>query len=183
MNRNIAKACIFGGLILTSIMISVAFAQTPVPVKVIETGTLAGQAITWVAAVFSIPVAGVITTLLVRMMNNAGIVGANLLSDKLNSIVLNGLNSGAAEATTALAGKGQIEIKNAAVASAITYVQDHGADTLKALGVDPTSPAAIDAIKARIATAIVDPNMPTHPVLAAAGSPAAWPSTSPNTTG
>lgn len=154
-----------------------ALAQQPVPVKVVDTGTVAGQVLTWVAATFGTTIGAVGTALLVRMMNNAGIIGANLLSEKLQSIIVNGLNAGAAEAAQALAGKGQVEIKNAAVASAVTYVQAHGADTLKALGFDPTSAEAVSAIKARIQTAIVDPNTPTHPALDATVAPKTAPAT------
>jgi hypothetical protein len=98
-------------------------------------------------------------------LKNAGIQGTELLSDKLDRILLNGINSGAAVVTTNMAGKGQIEIKNAVVAEAVAYTQAHGADTIKQLGLDPNSGAAVEAIKARIETAIADPKVPTPAVL------------------
>jgi hypothetical protein len=57
------------------------------------------------------------------------------------------------------------------VASTVAYVQDHGADTLKKLGIDPNSNIAVDAIKARIETAINDPAAPTPPVLDPTAAP------------
>jgi hypothetical protein len=169
MNRLFVKACV-AGLVLTLIMlvgVALALAQTPVPVKIVDAGTLAGQVLTWTVTTFGGLIGVVGAGLLVRMMNNAGIVGASLLSDRLQGIIVNGLNAAASTASQALAGKGQIDF-NAVVNSTVSYVQQHGLDTLKRLGVDPTSPQAIDAIKARITTAIINPATPTHPALAAA---------------
>ncbi len=111
------------------------------------------------------------TALVVRLFNKAGIAISDSARMRLQEMVVNGLNIGAKTAQDNLAGRGKIEIKNAAVASAVTYVQVHGADTLKQLGVDPNSNAAIDAIKARIETAIADPATPTPPLLNPVGPP------------
>lgn len=137
---------------------------TVVP-AVINTGTYAGEALEWVVATFGVPIGGLLTAWLLRLFKNEGIIGAGLLRNKLQSIIVNGLNLAAAQAARDLAGRGTIEIKNSAVATAVRYAQDHGADTLKALGLDPTSPQAVEAIKARIETAITDPSTPTNPAL------------------
>jgi len=134
----------------------------------IETGTLAGEVILWVGAVFGTSIGGALTALIMRLLKNAGIQGSEILRARLQTMIVNGLNKGAAEAADALKDKGQIEVKNVLVAKTVDYVQKHGAETLKELGVDPNSNAAIDAIKARIETAIADPTVPTPAVLAPA---------------
>jgi hypothetical protein len=57
----------------------------------------------------------------------------------------------------------------------VAYVQDHGADAIKTLGLDPQSGAAVEAIKARIETAIADPTIPTPKILDPTPAPAAVP--------
>lgn len=131
----------------------------------IDVGTYAGQALQWVAAVFGTTIGAALTGLLLRLMKNAGIQGTELLRAKLQEIIVNGLNAGAAVAAQQLQGRAEIEVKNNVVAATVSYVQDHGADTLKALGLDPASDTAVEAIKARIETAINDPAAPTPPVL------------------
>ena len=150
-------------IVLSTPLLAQAVApQQPVTVA---TGSLAGEALTWVMTTFGGLIGTVLTALLYKWLQKAGVDLTEAQRDKLQGIVVNGLNLGAAKASAELQGQGQIEIKNAAVASAVTYAQQHGADTLKALGLDPTSPAAVEAIKARIETAIADDNTPTHPAL------------------
>lgn len=131
----------------------------------IETGTIASQAILWVGSVFGTSIGAALTALLMKLLKNAGFTGNEILRQKLQDMIVNGLNAGAQQAADSLKSKGQIEIKNAVVAKTVAYVQAHGADTLKQLGVDPNSNAAVDAIKARIETAINDPAAPTPAVL------------------
>jgi hypothetical protein len=120
-------------------------------------------------AAFGVPIGGLLTAWLYRLFNLAGIQAADGLRTKLQEIIVNGLNAGAKTVSEEAQGRGQIEIKNAVVAQAVTYAQAHGADTLKQLGLDPQSGAAVEAIKARIETAINDPAQPTPPVLDAPG--------------
>jgi len=146
--------------------------QTTGPVTsatTISVGTLAGQVLTWLVAAFGVPIGGLLTAWLYRLFNLAGIQAADGLRTKLQEIIVNGLNAGAKTVSEDAQGRGQIEIKNAVVAQAVTYAQAHGADTLKQLGLDPQSGAAVEAIKARIETAINDPAQPTPPVLDAPG--------------
>ncbi len=131
----------------------------------IETGTLAGQALMWVASVFGTAVGSVLVGWLYRLFKVAGITATDAMRARLQQIVVNGLNAGAAAAAGRLEGKGSVAIKQPIVAEAVRYVQEHGKDELKALGVDPSSNAAVDAIKARIETAITDPTVPTPAVL------------------
>lgn len=139
----------------------------------IETGTYAGQAILWVGSVFGTTIGAALTALILRLLKNAGVAGSEVLRQKLQDMIVNGLNAGAQQAADALKDKGQIEVKNEIMAKTVEYVQAHGADTLKELGVDPNSNAAVDAIKARIETAINDPATPTPPILDPTAAPKA----------
>jgi hypothetical protein len=131
----------------------------------IQTGTYAGQALMWVATAFSGVVGTALTAWLWKLLNLTGLQVADSLRSKLQEIIVNGLNAGAKAEADNLRGKGQIQIKNDVIAHAVVYAQSHGAETLKALGLDPTSPQAVEAIKARIETAIADPATPTPAVL------------------
>ena len=131
----------------------------------ISVGTLAGQVLTWIASVFSVPIGGLLTAWLYRLFTKAGVDMTDAMRARLQEIVVNGINHGAQKASADIAGRGRVDIKNTAVAHAINYVQEHGADELKALGVDPNSNVAVDVIKARIETAITDANTPTNKVL------------------
>jgi hypothetical protein len=132
----------------------------------ISVGTLAGQVLTWIAAVFGVPIGGLLTAWLYRLSKLAGVQITDTMRARLQDIVVNGLNIGVKKAATDLRGRGQVDVKNEAVAHAVEYVQVHGADSLKALGIDPGSELAVEAIKARIETAITDVNAPTPKVLA-----------------
>lgn len=131
----------------------------------ISVGTVASQALQWVVAVFGAVLGTAGTALLMRMFKAAGLSISDAARARLQEMVINGLNISAKAAEDSLAGKGKIAIKNAIVADAVNYVQAHGAETLKQLGVDPNSNLAVDAIKARIETAIADPMSPTPAVL------------------
>jgi hypothetical protein len=131
----------------------------------ISVGTLAGQVLTWIAAVFSVPVGTLITAWLYRLFAKAGIDITDAMRARLQEMIVNGLNVGAKTAAADLRNKGNVEIKNATIRSTVAYVQEHGAAELKAIGVDPNSNIAVDAIKARIETAINDVNQPTPKVL------------------
>jgi hypothetical protein len=131
----------------------------------ISVGTVASQALQWVVAVFGAVLGTAGTALLLRMFKAAGLQISDVARARLQEMVVNGLNLGAKALENEMAGRGKIEIKNAVVQEAVNYVQDHGAETLRQLGVDPNSNMAVDAIKARIETAIADPMTPTPPVL------------------
>jgi hypothetical protein len=136
----------------------------------ISVGTLAGQVLTWIAAVFGVPIGGLLTAWLYRLSRLAGVQITDAMRARLQDIVVNGLNIGVKKAATDLRGRGQVDVKNEAVAHAVEYVQVHGADSLKALGIDPGSDLAVEAIKARIETAITDVNAPTPKVLASSSA-------------
>ncbi len=153
-----------------------ALAQVAAPVTqntdtTISVGTLAGQALTWVATVFGVPVGSLLTAWLYRLFRKAGVDMTDAMRARLQEMVVNGINIGANRALTDLKGRGSVEIKNIAVGHAVAYVQEHGAEELKAIGIDPYSNVAVDAIKARIETAIADANAPTNKILDPAPAP------------
>ena len=79
----------------------------------ISVGTLAGQVLTWAITGFGSILATVFAAWGVRLFKIAGVQITDAARDRLQQIILNGLNVGAAKATTDLVGKGQIEIKDA----------------------------------------------------------------------
>lgn len=148
------------------------------PVKsetTISVGSIAGDVLQWMAAAFGVPIGALVTGWLYRLFKAAGLQVSDQLRDKLQQIVVNGINAGAKKAQTDLAGRAPVEIKNAALANAVAYTQAHGAETIKALGLDPQSGVAVEAIKARIETAINDPTQATPAVLTAPTPPAPVP--------
>lgn len=149
--------------------------QAPPPAATIDTGTIAGQIITWVIAVFGPVIAGFLVLLLKRLATRAGVEVDQAASDRLDEIMLNALHAGAQQAGAALAGRGGVAVQNQVLMRAVEYVQRHGADTLKTLGVDPTDPRTVEALRARAAKLVADATKPTPPVLDSAppGEPAA----------
>jgi hypothetical protein len=139
----------------------------------ISVGTVAGQFLAWIMVGFSGPIGTLIVWIMIRVLKNLGITASDAMRARLQEIVVNALNVSAPRVQAALAGKEPVEIKNTVVAQAIAYTLAHGADTIKELGYDPNSEAAVEAIKARIATAINDPNTPTPAVLDPVAAPKA----------
>lgn len=143
-----------------------ALAQTPTatPVNHIVLGDIAASIIQWTIAAFGPSISAVVLWLVVRMLKTAGLKNTDLLKDQLQRIVVNGINAGAAKAQQDLRGRAVIDIKSTTAQYALWYAQTHGADIIKALGLDPGDGEAVDAIKARIETALADPKSPTNPV-------------------
>lgn len=137
----------------------------------ISVGTLGGQVLTWLAAAFGSVLASVFTAWGIRLFKLAGVQISDAARARLQEIILNGLNAGAKQVSQDLDGKAPVQVKNAVVAQAIAYTQAHGAESIKALGLDPQSGEAVEAIKARIETAIADPTVPTPAVLDAPAAP------------
>lgn len=131
----------------------------------ISIGTLAGQVLTWVAAAFSLPIGALIVGWLLKLMQLTGVQVTTQMKEQLQSIVVNSIHSAAASNAKRLEGKSQFVVKDVIMADAIKYTQLHGAATIKALGLDPQSGEAVEAIRARIEMAIVDPTVPTPVVV------------------
>ncbi len=142
--------------------------QTTAPVQsetTISVGTLAGQFLTWVAAAFSAVLGSLGSVWIFRALKFLGVQTTSQMQEQLQNIIVNGINAAAANVSSQLKDKGNVEVKNKVVADAVSYAQDHAADTIKALGLDPQSGAAVEAIKARIETALIDPATPTNNIV------------------
>ena len=138
------------------------------PVKsetTISVGSFASQVLQWIMVAFGPVIGSMVVWVLVRVLKKLGIDATDALRARLMDIAVNGLNSEAKQIEANMEGMGKVEIKNAIVQQAVSYTQAHGAETIKALGLDPQSGAAVEAIKARIETAINDPTVPVPTVL------------------
>lgn len=172
-------------LIITSIIWTLAsvmaYAQDAIPAApgasaigsptYVNVGSMSADVLNWVVSI-TLPIVGaVITGWLTRVFQQVGISMSDAQRSRLQEIVVNGINVGAHQAEAALKGAAPIAVKNQAIAHAVEYVQQHGADTLKALGFDPHDAKTVQAIQARVLTAIADPATPTPPALDAKANP------------
>jgi hypothetical protein len=146
-----------------------ALAQTsqdgPLGVPVVSIGSIGGEVLNWAVAAFGAPVAALLSAWLLRLFRLAGAQLTDTEKEQLQKIIVNGLNGAAADVSQKMRGKGAIEIKNQIIADAVKYAQKYGAETLKALRVDPQSGEVVAAIRARIETALNDPEQPTPEVI------------------
>lgn len=141
--------------------------QTVTPVTIVKGGDLAAQVLEWLQVAFGSTAGGAFLWVVVRGLKYLGIQITEAQKSQLQAIIVNGLNAAAARAEANLRANPNLDIpiKSQIVADAVSYTQDHGAETIKALGLDPKSGEAIDAIKARIETALNDPKTPTPAVV------------------
>lgn len=118
----------------------------------VDVGTLAGDVLTWVAAIIGPPLAGVIGLWLQRWAKQIGIDVADKDRKRLEEFVQNGIDLGVQQARERAEHLSDIEVRNRALALAVQYAQRHGRETLKRLGApDPTSPEVEEALRARAA--------------------------------
>lgn len=137
--------------------------NAPVTTTTVKGGDVAASIIEWLEAVFGTIIAGLATLVIVKIRTYFGILTTDAQKAQLQAITVNAVNSAALKAETAVRNnpKLDIDIQSAVVQDAVAYVQAHGAETIKALGLDPQSGDAVEAIKARIATAMNSPQTPT----------------------
>lgn len=131
-------------------------------------GPILSDLVQWIATAFGAALAGAAVAAIYKLFQYLGIQITLAQRDQLQAIIINGLNDAAMKTETALKKdpKLVVDVKSKVIADAISYTQVHAADTIKALGLDPVSGEAVEAIRARIATAITDPATPTPPALA-----------------
>lgn len=122
---------------------------------VISVGTLASEILQYVAAIVIPAVAAFATKVLLSWEQKLGIDRTDAQRDRLQEFIANGLSLGAAKIDQRLSGTMPFEVKNRLVAEAVRYAQEHGADTIKALGGDINDPKTKEALTAR-ATALLD---------------------------
>jgi hypothetical protein len=156
----------------------VAIVQAPPvvvePKATVAFGDYAGAFLEWFAAALGPVLAGLLANWLLALAKKAGIETTDAQRAKLQEIIENGISLGAHRTQADLSGKLNYDVKNQIVANAVTYAQAHGADTLKSLGLDPTSPAAIEAIQARATKVLADKDA-TATAVAAGVAPATPP--------
>lgn len=140
-------------------------------VSTINGGTLAAQIIDWLKVAFGTVIAGLGTLLIVKIRSYFGILTTDAQKAQLQEIAVNGVNAAAQKAEDAVKDNPnlQINVKSAVAQDAVSYVQTHGAQIIKSLGLDPQSGDAVEAIKARVATAMnskATPNIIDNKVVA-----------------
>lgn len=141
--------------------------STVTPVKVVKGGDIAEQLIEWLQVAFGGTIGAAALWVIMKGLQFLGIKITDAQKAQLQAIIVNGINDAAVKAEAAIKNDPRldIDIKSQVIADAVTYTQDHGAQIIKALGIDPNSGEAVEAIKARIATAINDPMTPTPPAI------------------
>ena len=129
----------------------------------VKGGTLAAQVLEWLQVVFGSTAGVAFLWVVIRGLKYIGIQITDAQKAQLQAIIVNGLNAAAVKAEVSLKNNRDLDvpIKNQIVADAVTYTQEHAAETIKALGLDPKDPKAVEGIKARIETALNDPATPT----------------------
>lgn len=133
----------------------------------VKGGNLLADVVQWFWLAFGTVMTGAIMALLYKVFGYFGIQIQGEQRAQLQAVVVNGLNSAAAKAQASLrdTDKLDISLKGQIVADAIEYTQAHAPETIKALGLDPRSGDAVEAIRARIETALNDPKTPTPPAI------------------
>lgn len=156
--------------------------KTDAPVTTTTTtvkgGGWAAAILEWIQVALLPTLGAVAIAVLLKIFAYFGIQTTEVQRNQLQDIIVNGLNSAASKAATDLRSTAKLDftVKSQIVNDAIKYAQDHGAETIKALGLDPQSGDAVEAIKARIETALNDPRTPTPaPITPPSGMPTAQP--------
>ncbi len=159
------------GSIVVAASVVAAHAQTATP-SVVHGGQILADIVGWGEAAFGVAIASVATAGIYKFLQWMGIQVTDGQKSQLQAIAVNGLNAAAAKAQANLRGNAamDISVQNQVIQDAVAYTQTHAAETIKALGLDPESGQAVQAIRARIATAIVDPSTPTNPVITPAAT-------------
>lgn len=129
--------------------------MTP-PKQTLLLGDYASAALEWLLPILAPVLAAFMVDALIKLRGYLGQSTSDAQRDKLQQMTENAVNLALHEGAHNLAGKMPVEVNSQVMARAVDYVQAHGADTLKALGVDPTSPSAVEAIKGRVATILAN---------------------------
>lgn len=135
----------------------------------ISVGTWASETLKWVwtvvGTVLSTFIGGYLIGWLRKLAAKAGVELTDAMKAQLQGQVVNGINAFVAASADWMKGKGQVEIKNELTAYVLGYVQTHGVDVLKKLGVDIQSADFKESIAGRVEKALNDPAAPTPPQL------------------
>lgn len=130
------------------------------PKPTVMMGDYAASALEWMLPILAPIVAGFIVDALLKVRTALGQTTTAAQRDKLQQMAENAVNLAAHEAGHDLAAKWPVQINSQVMARAVDYVQAHGADTIKKLGLDPTDPKAVEAIRGRVATILANKAQP-----------------------
>ena len=134
----------------------VAIVMAPAPPAEATTSFSIG---TWIAdllggltAIFGSVIATFITKWVMAVAKKAGVDASQAMSDRLDQIIENGLHAGATDLGRDLKGKLNVQVKNQVISDAVSYAQNHGAETVKSIsGLDINDPKTVEALQARAA--------------------------------
>lgn len=124
------------------------------PKPTVMLGDYAGAALEWMLPILAPVIAAFLVDALIKLRQMLGQTTNDAQRDKLQQMTENAVNLAGHQLNHDLAGKLPLQSRNEIMAMATDYVQAHGSETIKALGLDPTDPKAVEAIKGRIATVL-----------------------------
>ena len=131
----------------------------------VDAGGIATSVLEWFYLAFAGSVSAAIVAGVLRFLTWIGIKTTMAQKAELQAIVVNGINTGYNKAKTELNNLSPVQVKDASLAYALAYTQEHGAALIQAMGLKPGESEAISAINARIQTALNDPATPTPPAI------------------
>lgn len=132
---------------------------------IISGGSIIGEVLQWLALVLATPLGILAAAWLKRAFTAAGLTATEAMLAKFQDQVANGVALAAHEAQVDLKDKLPVEVKGNIASRVVVYVQDHGAETAKALGFDPNDPKFIEAVQARAAKVMTELAPPPTPVV------------------
>lgn len=151
---------------------ALAYAQDQAPTVVTTTadtmvnlGDIFSSLLSIVVTFFAVPFGALLINFALKLVQGAGVSVTEARKTQLQGLVVNGINWAAKELGTQLQGKMTVDVKSRLIKEVIDYVQLHGADLLKSLGVKPDSPEIATAVAARVEKALNDPSQPTPPAV------------------
>jgi hypothetical protein len=132
-----------------------------------DAGTVMASFVNWLWVAFGGTIVTALALIAQKVLRWLGVQTNQAMNDRLMEAIRNGMNDAAAKAQTDLTGKFPIEVKNQIIAQGIEYAKAHQAATITALGLDPKTGEATEALRAKAETVIIDPMQPTNPGLVA----------------
>lgn len=130
--------------------------QMTEPKQTVMLGDYAASALQWMLPLLAPIIAAFLVDVLIKVRQRLGISTSDAQRDKLQQMAENAVNLSSHKLGQDLTGKLPVQVKSQVMAQAVDYVQAHGADTIKALGLDPTDPKTVEALQGRIATILAD---------------------------
>jgi hypothetical protein len=131
----------------------------------ISLGSWGAAVLSWVIAITAPAIGAALVALIYKAFELVGIHLDNKRREKLQDIIVNGINLASLKVGPHLQGKYDVNVRNQIVFDVLTYVKDHGREVLASLGVEGDDAKLAEIITARVTRAINDPLSPTPPEL------------------